>query len=365
MAIQINTNISGGYEEHYISATLENKENSEDEIQELVRELKAYLHENQLTAVQERAFGTNKGLLLLDSHLGKKGFTDDVAPTLLIAPKGIHGELAAIQIHAAKNITLSEIVQSRGKPVGRMLKVNNKKIIALSNLTGDKDGDNFKEATSMFSTITTILNRYNFDISKVARTWMWLDDILGWYGDFNKARNNCFKAQMLIRDSGVNKLPASTGIGVKPYNNAACTCELVAVDDEQDKIEYFEKVRNQNSAFNYGSAFSRATKVKLISKPTIYISGTAAIDRSGETEHINNSDAQIDTTIKNIETLLADANCTHDDIVQCMAYCKNIEIEKKINEMKTNHNWVINTIIADICRDNLLFEIEATCVSPK
>jgi enamine deaminase RidA (YjgF/YER057c/UK114 family) len=350
------------YEEHYISAVPENKGNCEAEIKGLVGEIKEYLCNNQLTVILERAFGTSKGLLLLDSILGERGFMDDVAPTLLVSPKGIHGELAAIQIHAAKHISLWETVQYGGKPVGRILKVNAKKIITLSHITGDKNCDNFKEAVSMFHTITAILNHYNADITKVARTWMWLDNILGWYHDFNKARNNCFKEQMLICDSGVNKLPASTGIGVKPYSNAACTCELVAIADAEDKIEYLEKVRNQNSAFDYGSAFSRAAKVNLISSPTIYISGTAAIAKTGETLHVNNPEAQIDATIKNIDTLLADMNCTHDDIVQCIAYCKNTVIEKMIHENRTDYNWIIDTIIADICRDNLLFEIEATCI---
>jgi len=45
-----------------------------------------------------------------------------------------------------------------------------------------------------------------------------------------------------------------------------------------------------------------------------------------------------------------------------MAYCKTPEVEKIFNELKTALDWPWVTMICDVCRDDLLFEIEAAAI---
>ena len=70
--------------------------------------------------------------------------------------------------------------------------------------------------------------------------------------------------------------------------------------------------------------------------------------------------AQITATIENVRAVLRDMNCTDDDVVQLMAYCKTTEVEKIFNDLKDGFDWPWVTVICDICRSDLLFEIEAT-----
>jgi hypothetical protein len=55
-------------------------------------------------------------------------------------------------------------------------------------------------------------------------------------------------------------------------------------------------------------------------------------------------------------------NCKDEDVVQVVAYCKTTEVEKIFNASKNALAWPWVTVICDICRPELLFEIEATAM---
>ena len=57
-------------------------------------------------------------------------------------------------------------------------------------------------------------------------------------------------------------------------------------------------------------------------------------------------------------------SCGDDDVLQAMAYCKTAEIEKLFYEKRGDLSWPLLIAVADVCRDNLLFEIEATAALP-
>jgi hypothetical protein len=50
------------------------------------------------------------------------------------------------------------------------------------------------------------------------------------------------------------------------------------------------------------------------------------------------------------------------DLVQVIAYCKTTEVEQVFNSIKGNLDWPWITVICDICRHDLLFEIEAAAM---
>jgi len=57
--------------------------------------------------------------------------------------------------------------------------------------------------------------------------------------------------------------------------------------------------------------------------------------------------------------------CIDEDVVQVIAYCKTTEVERVFNSLKGTLPWPWITVICDICRDDLLFEIEATAMPRK
>jgi len=95
----------------------------------------------------------------------------------------------------------------------------------------------------------------------------------------------------------------------------------------------------------------------------VYISGTASIDAEGNTTHIGNAPKQIEATIDNVRAVMEQMHCPEDKLVQVIAYCKDWDVERVFNSYKKQMQWPWVTVICDICRDDLLFEIEAAAVA--
>lgn len=90
----------------------------------------------------------------------------------------------------------------------------------------------------------------------------------------------------------------------------------------------------------------------------MFVSGTASIDAKGATTHVGDAGGQIEATIENVRAVLRDMNCADTDVVQVVAYCKTTEVEDIFEKLKSRLDWPWLTVICDICRDDLLFEIK-------
>jgi enamine deaminase RidA (YjgF/YER057c/UK114 family) len=208
----------------------------------------------------------------------------------------------------------------------------------------------------------SVLKQFGADFLSVPRTWMWLSDILSWYDDFNRVRNKFFTERELIGKGSRQSMPASTGIGLYPAGGGECAMDLTAVLEPADSIQFLGAVGKQQCALEYGSAFSRASRSITPAGETVFVSGTASIDASGATTNIGDALGQINTTIENVRAVLRDMNAADGDVVQAIAYCKTTEVEEIFNTVKDSLPWPWITMICDICRPELLFEIEATAM---
>jgi enamine deaminase RidA (YjgF/YER057c/UK114 family) len=289
---------------------------------------------------------------------------DGVPPTAITVDPGTYGPFAGVQIHAVVCPQAPVVLRCSGfndSVIGRKLQHNGSNWLYVLGLHPGPDQDEANQAQQMFFCTGCFLRRSGASMKSVARTWLWFRNICGWYDEFNAARNAFFEAEGLIdRDHCKTHLPASTGIGMPGANGAACTLDLIAMPGAEDQIQLLEGGGDQHSAFNYGSAFSRAAVAPTLAGSTLYISGTAAIDREGETEHIDRIDAQIDDTIAHVRALLKQANCTDDQVLTALVYCKTIEIERVFQRRYSDLSWPKLTMIGDVCRPELLFEVEVT-----
>jgi enamine deaminase RidA (YjgF/YER057c/UK114 family) len=193
---------------------------------------------------------------------------------------------------------------------------------------------------------------------------MWLGDILAWYDDFNRVRTEFFTDRGLVGEGTRQSMPASTGIGLRCVDGSKCCMDLVAVLQPPDSTQCLQAVGKQQCALEYGSAFSRASRAITPAGQTIFVSGTASIDASGATTNIGDARGQINTTIENVRAVLRDTQATDEDVVQAVAYCKTIEVQEIFNNAKADLGWPCVTVICDICRPELLFEMEAAAVTP-
>ena len=367
MTMKINTRTveSNGAKEIYISAAPTKMAPVQDLADETFRAIDDILRSNQARLLQERIFACGDAMeLVCDARKAAyRDLDDGVLPSLLICKEGLTGPFAGVQIHAVASETTPEVVRYQGMSVGRTIELPDRHYLALTGISNPGLCSPEEQTKAMLKTAESVLKRYGADFGSVARTWMWLKDILSWYEDFNRIRNTFFTEYGMLANGHKDRMPASTGVGLGPVNQGHCSMDLVATLKPADSVRYSQAAGQQQSAFEYGSAFSRATRTATPASEMVYISGTASIDAEGNTTHIGNAPKQIEATIDNVRAVMEQMHCPEDKLVQVIAYCKDWDVERVFNSYKKQMQWPWVTVICDICRDDLLFEIEAAAVA--
>ncbi|MGE5611291.1 MAG: Rid family hydrolase [Bacillota bacterium] len=325
-----------------------------DRIAQLLRTQHAWIF-------QERVFtqpSTVKALRAIRSN-AYGDLADGVEPAWLST--GSPDSSVAVQVHAIVSPAKAKATTIRGPVPGRMLEQNGYRWVAASGLSAPEVGDGPKQTTAAFEKAETLLHQAGADLRSIARTWFLMDHILDWYGQFNQARTQVFLSRGIIGAQGVeNRMPASTGIGVSPALGAKCSMDLVAVVGDNGLVRRYHAAGKQRSAYEYGSAFARAAEVKMPAGRTVYISGTAAIDEAGATCHVGDAAGQIQMTLENVVAVLRQMDCGPRDVVQTIAYCATREVKELFESCWADQlPWPWVTLIGDVCRSDLLFEVEA------
>jgi len=360
MCIDIRTIEANGVVEAYLLGRAVVNMRVDEQAETLLGGVRDALESRNLRILQERFFGTEAALGVLRSkRAGIYGdFDDGVEPAWLVVPEGVNGPIAGVQVYAVGGGERPEVISYQNRLCGRIVRANGRQCLTLSGVGEPGAGGRAEQSKRMFEKMESVLRQVGIDMFSVARTWMWLEDILAWYDDFNRVRNDFFVGHGLIAEGISRRMPASTGIGVAAAN-VACAMDLVAVVGPAGSIEYLEAGGKQSSAYDYGSAFSRAARAVTPAGKTVYVSGTASIGADGKTTHIGDSRGQIAATIDNVRAVFDEMNCEDGDVVQTIAYCKSAEIEKLFHDEYADLGRPWMTVISDVCRDDLLFEIEA------
>ena len=117
----------------------------------------------------------------------------------------------------------------------------------------------------------------------------------------------------------------------------------------------------QGSSYSYGSAFSRAVTLTTPAGVTLHISGTASIAPDGETEHLDDVNAQITRTMEVVEAILREAGMDWSHAVRGIAYfndAANLHLWEPVRAAYQLPEAMAVVVHADICRTDLLFELE-------
>jgi len=350
--------------EIYLSATPAAEALLEEQAQELFSGIRDTLLSKQAYILEERVFSTPQAVeTLRRARAQAYGDLDDgVVPCFLVAAEGLSGSLAGVQVHAVSSDGTPEAIDLDGNRCGRIFRASGRAYLTLSCILDQQHDDAAGQARAMMEKAESALKKLGANFLSVPRTWMWLKNILAWYDEFNRVRTTFFTERGLIGAGTRQSMPASTGIGLGPANGAHCAMDLMAVLEPTDCTEYLQITGKQHSALDYGSAFSRAARSIMPAGPAVFVSGTASIGADGATTHIGDAQGQINATIENVRAVLSEMQCSDDDVVQVIAYCKTVEVEKVFNSLKGSLAWPWLTVICDICRDDLLFEIEATAM---
>ena len=370
MTVNIHTHSieSTGATEIYISAATSENASIEENAEEIFSGISDILRSKKANIFQERIFATQDAMDIISKVRSEAyGKLDDgVAPSLLVAQEGLAGPIAGAQVHAVINEKKPEIVILNEVRCGRILHLPDGAYLSLSSISDQQGEQVSTHAMAMLEKAESALMKFDANFLSVPRTWMWLKDILSWYDEFNQVRNEFFTERGLIGEGTRQSMPASTGIGLGPADGGDCAMDLLAVLRPVDCTKYLQAGGKQQSALDYGSAFSRASKTDTPAGQTVFVSGTASIDADGETTNIGDAAGQIKATIENVQAVLSDMHCVDEDVVHVIAYCKTTEVERTFNSsFRDTLPWPWITVICDICRDDLLFEIEATAMPRK
>ncbi len=361
--VDIRTIDSASATEFYISVTPGPKAPVHDQAQEIFSSISDVLRSEKADILQERLIGIQAAMEpLCQARAAAYGDLDDgVAPALLVGKQGLSGPIAGVQVHAVRS-RKPEVIALGDDLCGRILRVPGRAYLTLSGISDLKAKDAPGQARAMMQKVEAALRKLGADFLSVPRTWMWLKDILDWYDDFNAVRTGFFKQWGLIGEGTRQTMPASTGIGLGPANGGHCAMDLMAVLEPTDCTRYLQVTGKQHCAFEYGSAFSRAARSVMPAGDAVWVSGTASIDAGGATTHVDDAPGQINATIEAVRAVLAEMQTDEKDLVHVIAYCKTPEVEKAFEPTRKALNWPWITTICDVCRPDLLFEIEATAM---
>jgi enamine deaminase RidA (YjgF/YER057c/UK114 family) len=344
------------------------------------------LSESSMQIVHERLFGdlaARETVMKARTHAE----TDADWPVTYIQGLSCSGApFTGVQIRAVRPLAEGDRVWTAydgGRPVGRAWNRNGASFIIMQDCHGLNGGsagappDRMSQTDRMFRRAERILKDEGFSYPDVVRTWIYIADILDWYGDFNKARNVCYTDFGFLggpRKGGNSAeklyLPASTGIEGRNPAGAAATMDVFAVrraEDSPVRIRHITGTQ-QKSPFRYGSAFSRAVVVDEEEGKLILVSGTASIDEAGQSTHLGDVRAQIEQTLEVISSLIAPEGATLADLCEATVFLKRkdyLPVWLSIAENRGLTSVPSVNVVADVCREELLFELDAAFVVGK
>jgi enamine deaminase RidA (YjgF/YER057c/UK114 family) len=218
------------------------------------------------------------------------------------------------------------------------------------------------QARAVFEKMEVLLKQADMQFTDIARTWIYLNDLLEWYDEFNAVRTRFFQE----RGTFEKMVPASTGIGAGTAAGEAMVCALLAVKPKHDGVKVFAVPSPlQCPALDYKSSFARAVEIDQPGSRLLTISGTASIEPGGKTVHLDDCEKQIELTMDVVHQILTSRNMDWEDTSRAIAYFKDIREAHLLEKYCIENNLPELPVAishADVCRHDLLFEIELDAV---
>ncbi len=307
----------------------------------------------------------------------RDAFPRGLPPVSVVAQPPEGGMNVALEATVLGAIT-DEVTISRlavdGTPYTRVVGFGARQVHGAGIASDDAGSDTARQAEAAFGKMEAILDREGLTYGQVVRQWNYLTDMLAVRGDcqvyqaFNDVRTLAYG-----KSEFPTGYPAATGIGQQA---GGIVLEFIAIQaPEETRIEARSNPA-QIDAHRYSEGvlvgapieeiddksspkFERAKVVARGTEEVVFVSGTASI--IGE-ESIAAFDvrAQTVTTLENIAALVDGERPSH-----LRAYVKNAEDIPVVREVcKSIYAGVpVLYVQADVCRDELLVEIEGIRIS--
>lgn len=317
------------------------------------------IHREQATILEQHVFAPVGG-----RHFQNTARGDVNWPVTWVDSGGGRGSsLAGTHIHAVKGVRVNRI-EIGGRVVGSWFEDDEARYCRLGGiLPPDTSAPRPEQARQVFSAMEVALRAAQMNPTCVVRTGIYLNKILEWYGVFNQVRTAIYRENGLL----AGLVPASTGIsGGNPAGAAIMMDALAVVPKTADFRTFAVMSPLQCSPSDYGSSFSRAVELASSFCRRLLISGAASIEPSGRSAHVGDMDAQVELTMRVVSAILESRRMTWADTVRCIAYIKQSQYTPAFEQYcRTAGLSGLPVILTenDICRDELLFEIQVDAMS--
>ena len=331
---------------------------TEDNMQEMFDRVAQEMKKRNAVIAFQYLFGGRKFYQQAVSAIGNVGW-----PLTLLHGDACSGTtVTGSQFIALSGAELNPVLDG-GRRVGHWYDTDDARYCLLGDLRADDLSlSRNDQAQAVFEKMESLLQQADMKFTDVARTWIYLNDLLEWYDDFNAVRTRFFTERGVFE----NMVPASTGIGAGTAAGEAMVSALLAVRPKHDGVKVFAVPSPlQCPALDYKSSFARAVEIQQPGSRLLTISGTASIEPGGATVHLDDTAKQIELTMQVVHEILKSRDMDWTHTARAIAYFKDVR-EAGLLEKYCNENGLPELPVAishaDVCRHDLLFEIELDAV---
>lgn len=274
-------------------------------------------------------------------------------------------DMVGMHLHAVRGVQVRTLDAPDGRTIGCTYEDAAARWCILGDLVGaDIALPRDAQAAGVLEGMATALERAGMSFADVVRTWFFNDDILAWYDDFNRVRNAFFTERGVFG----RLVPASTGIGARNPHGSALTAGVIAARPKAEGVTV-QAVPSplQCPALDYKSSFSRAAEITTPHHRWLIVSGTASIAPDGRTQYVGDVEAQVARTMEVVEAILQSRGMRWDDLVRGVTYVRNADDAPVFVRYCQARGIPLPPIVITantVCRDDLLFEIEADAIVP-
>ena len=191
------------------------------------------------------------------------------------------------------------------------------------------------------------------------RTWLYLKEVDVFYRGMVNSRRDLFIEHGLTEDT---HYISSTGI------QGCCEhqFDLVMMDAysilglKPGQMTYLNDFERLCATKDYNVTFERGTRIAYRDRAHHYISGTASIDKYGNTVHLGDVMAQLDLALINVDALLRSGGASLADMMYLIVYLRDPSDHGPVRQALEQRLPGLPLVIVEgaVCRPEWLIEVE-------
>lgn len=375
MNIDLRTSVHGAYRENHLTASAEAPVIAGG-LRSVFDDVAAVLAREGIEPIAEKIYGAADARVQIlrarREALRARRLDVSTPVTFVSGTPACGGSLAGIQLWGVAQegpATTVRTVAAGPAPAGRLWSAPGFRLLHIPGVRGVTPSSTLpqeatRQAQRMFHNAAAGAAANGFRYVQTVRTWIYVARLLDWYEEFNRVRSDFYATRSFGHEQNGPAFPASTGIQGRSADEE-CLMDVLLFDAKDPSVaraRAIDRTSRQGPAPAYGSAFSRAMTIELAGRRTLHVSGTASIDSDGRSMHPGEPDAQCLETLLSVAAVIEQQGGSLSNISSATLFCKNAETYAAYRQAKTLlgiPSFPTVCVIADVCRPELLVELEA------